>query len=82
VTCLQGYKTERLGILVYRDCSYYIFKVRGSAKQQTYIAYTVRSESHCALRLRYGHLVVSIGVAVEVSCCCVPFHCIQLSNSG
>ena len=39
---------------------------------------TVRSESHCALRLRYVDLVVSIEVAVEVCCCCVTFHCIQL----
>ena len=31
--------------------------------------YTVRSESHCALRLRYVDLVVSIKVAVEVCCC-------------
>ena len=31
---------------------------------------TVRSESHCALRLRYIDLVVSIEVAVEVRCCC------------
>jgi hypothetical protein len=42
---------------------------------------TVRSESFCALRLRYVDLVVSIAVAVEVSCCCVPCHCIQLLNS-
>jgi len=42
---------------------------------------TVRSESPCALRLRYVDLVVSIEVAVEV-CCCVTFHCIQLLNSG
>jgi hypothetical protein len=31
--------------------------------------YTVRSESRCALRLRYVDLVVSIEVAVEVCCC-------------
>jgi hypothetical protein len=37
---------------------------------------TVRSESRCALRLRYVDLVVSIEVAVEVCCCC------QLLNSG
>jgi hypothetical protein len=30
----------------------------------------VRSESHCALRLWYVDLVVSVEVAVEV-CCCV-----------
>jgi hypothetical protein len=44
--------------------------------------YTVHSESHCALRLRYIDLLVSIEVAVEVCCCCVTFHCIQLLNSG
>jgi len=43
---------------------------------------TVLSESHCALRLRYVDLVVSIEVAVEVCYCCVTFHCIQLLNSG
>jgi hypothetical protein len=30
----------------------------------------VRSESRCALRLRYVDLVVSIEVAVDVCCCC------------
>jgi hypothetical protein len=40
--------------------------------------YTVRSESRCALRLRYVALVVSIEVAVEV-CCCVT---IKSLNSG
>jgi hypothetical protein len=43
---------------------------------------TMRSESRCALRLRYVDLVVSVEVAVEVCCCCVPLHCIQLLNSG
>jgi hypothetical protein len=38
----------------------------------------VRSESH-ALRLRSADLVVSIEFAVEVCCCCVTFHCIQLA---
>jgi hypothetical protein len=36
----------------------------------------MRSESRCALRLRYVDLVVSMDVAVEV-CCCVPFHISQ-----
>jgi hypothetical protein len=44
--------------------------------------YTARSESHYALRLRYVDLVISIEVAVAVYCCCVTFHCIQLSNSA
>jgi len=44
--------------------------------------YTVRSESHGALRLRYVDLVASIEVAVEVCCFCVTFHCIQLLNRG
>jgi hypothetical protein len=34
---------------------------------------TVRSESRCALRLRYVDLVVSIEVAVEVCCCFTVF---------
>ena len=42
---------------------------------------TVRSESHCAPRLRYVDLVVSIEVTVEVCCrCYVTFRCIQLLN--
>jgi hypothetical protein len=36
---------------------------------------TVRSENRCALRLRYGELVVSIEVAVEVCCCFTVFSC-------
>jgi hypothetical protein len=47
-----------------------------------FLWYTVRSESHCALRLRYVDLVVTIEVAVEVCCCCVTFQCVQLLNSG
>jgi hypothetical protein len=35
----------------------------------------VRSESRCALRLRYVDLVVSIEVAVEVWCCFAVFSC-------
>jgi hypothetical protein len=35
----------------------------------------VRSESRCALRLRYVDLVVSIEVAVEVCCCFTVFSC-------
>jgi hypothetical protein len=34
----------------------------------TLCIYIVRSESRCALRLRYVDLVVSIEVAVEVCC--------------
>jgi hypothetical protein len=34
---------------------------------------TVRSESRCALRLRYVDLVVSSEVAVEVCCCFTVF---------
>jgi hypothetical protein len=44
--------------------------------------YTVRSESHCALGLRYVDLVVGIEIAVEVCCCCVTLHCIQSLKSG
>jgi hypothetical protein len=39
----------------------------------------VRSESRCALRLRYVDLVVSIAVAVVRV---LLFHCINLLNSG
>jgi hypothetical protein len=37
--------------------------------------YTVRSESRCALRLRYVDLVVSTEVAVEMCCCFTVFSC-------
>jgi hypothetical protein len=37
--------------------------------------YTVRSESRCALRLRYVDLVVSIEVTGEVCCCFTVFSC-------
>jgi hypothetical protein len=37
--------------------------------------YTVYSESHCALRLWYVDLVVSVEVAVEVCCCFTVFSC-------
>jgi hypothetical protein len=39
------------------------------------IIYMVRSESRCALILRYVDLVVSIEVAVEVRCCFTVFSC-------
>jgi hypothetical protein len=43
---------------------------------KTYINfYTVRSESRCALRLRYVDLVVSMEVAVEVCCCFAVLSC-------
>jgi len=44
--------------------------------------YTMRLESHCALTRQYVDLVVSIKVAVEVCCCCVTFHCVQLLNNS
>jgi hypothetical protein len=37
------------------------------------IFYAMRSESRCALRLRYIDLVVSVEVAVEVCCCFTVF---------
>jgi hypothetical protein len=37
--------------------------------------YTVRSESRCALRLRYVDLVVSVEVAFEVCRCFTVFSC-------
>jgi hypothetical protein len=36
---------------------------------------TAHSESHCALRVWYLDLVVSIEVAVEVCCCFTVFSC-------
>jgi hypothetical protein len=36
---------------------------------------TVRSESRCALRLRYVDLAVSTEVAVAVCCCLTVFSC-------
>jgi hypothetical protein len=36
---------------------------------------TVRSESRCALRLRYVDMVVSIAVTIEVCCCFTVFSC-------
>jgi hypothetical protein len=36
---------------------------------------TMRSGSHCALRLRYVDLVVSIEVVVEVCCCFSVLSC-------
>jgi hypothetical protein len=39
------------------------------------VCYTVRSESCCALRLRYVDLVVSIEVAVAMCCCLTVFSC-------
>jgi hypothetical protein len=40
-----------------------------------HLCYTVRSGSHCALRLWYADLVVGIEVAVEVCCCFTVFSC-------
>jgi hypothetical protein len=40
-----------------------------------YLDSTERSESRCALRLRYVDLVASIEVAVEVCCCFIVFSC-------
>jgi hypothetical protein len=47
----------------------------GSSKKHKERECTVRSESRCALRLRYVDLVVSIEVAVEVCCCLSVFSC-------
>jgi hypothetical protein len=47
--------------------------VKNTSKMFIYSA--VRSESRCALRLRYVDLVVSIEVAVEVFCCFTVFSC-------
>jgi hypothetical protein len=62
------------------------FCVKSHLLNNTYFGrsagYNVRLESHCALRLWYVDLVVSIEVAVDVCSCCVTLHCIQLLNSG
>jgi hypothetical protein len=39
------------------------------------LPYTVHSESHCALRLQYVDLVVSIAFAVEECSCFILFSC-------
>jgi hypothetical protein len=57
----------------------WILKKRGlihtAQRRDGQVFYTVRSESRCALRLRYVDLVVSIEVAVEVCCCFTVFSC-------
>jgi hypothetical protein len=50
-------------------------QVRLCNDSQPYEDATVRSESRCALRLRYVGLVVSIEVAVAVCCCLTVFSC-------
>jgi hypothetical protein len=40
-----------------------------------YSSYTVRSDSHCALRLWFVDLVVGIEVTVEMCCCFTVFSC-------
>jgi hypothetical protein len=54
--------------------------IRLSKKTTAYLcirllAYTVRSESRCALRLRYVDLFVSVEVAVDVGGCFAVFSC-------
>jgi hypothetical protein len=54
----------------------YIKQIHLVLKGLNYCSYeycTVRSESRCALRLRYVELVVSIEVAVAVCCCFTVF---------
>jgi hypothetical protein len=45
------------------------------ATNPTHNHYTVRSESRCALRVRYVDLVVGIEVAVEVCVCFAVLSC-------
>ena len=71
---------ETLTSFVEKKGAFMIVEISRNTDRQT-LYYTVRSESHCALRVRYVDLVVSIEVAVEV-CCCVTFRCIQPLNSG
>jgi hypothetical protein len=47
----------------------------GGLLQVIPVAYKVRSESRCALRLRYVDLVVSIEVTIEVCCSFTVFGC-------
>jgi hypothetical protein len=51
----------------------YVFMVLCSDKHGNYC--TVHSESHCARRLQYVDLVVSIEVAIEMCCCFTVFSC-------
>jgi hypothetical protein len=44
-----------------------------SANTQSTLTNTVRSESRCALRLRYVELIACIKVAVKVCCCFTVF---------
>jgi hypothetical protein len=46
-----------------------------SSTSRPHATYRVRSESRCALRLRYVDLVVSISFAFEVCCCFTVFSC-------
>jgi hypothetical protein len=47
----------------------------GQSNHTSQYCSTVRSESRCALRLRYVDLVASIKVAVEACCCFTVFSC-------
>jgi hypothetical protein len=51
------------------------FRWRNGICMYTQTQTTVRSESRCALRLRYVDLVVSIEVAAKVCCCFTVFSC-------
>jgi hypothetical protein len=53
------------------DCNYKLCAVPVSLS----LFNTVRSESRCALRLRYVDLVVSIEVAIDVCCSLTVFSC-------
>jgi hypothetical protein len=53
------------------DCNYKLHAVSFSLS----LFIIVRSESRCAVVLRYVDLVASIEVAVEVCCCFTVFSC-------
>jgi hypothetical protein len=74
------YKFEKKNVSFVGLC--YVFVPECTVQENIKWFNTVLSESRCTLGIRYVDLVVSIKVAVEVSRCCVPFHCIQLLNGG
>jgi hypothetical protein len=65
-------RTEEKSLGLKADSS---FSFCARLKLNCLLIYTVRSESRCALSLRYVDLVVSFEVAVEVCCCFTVFIC-------
>jgi hypothetical protein len=73
LSTLMLYK-EAAQPITYENYSHMLFKpIRDKLIRVAFS--TVRSESLCALRLRYVDLVVSIEVSVEVCCYFTVFSC-------